>query len=155
MFCFFCFFTLHGEKKTQIHLFNFWKNLWRPNLLMVLSDLYEGNFIENISWNCKSIFFSNAALKIFQTYCGLLLWLHGWSRSVNLERLAIYWPGCVFWAFLWLFPALKLKPNSTEAKYAGADFSCSNNCSVSSYQNNIKYRLLYILKPILYIKGTK
>ena len=39
----------------------------------------------------------------------------GWSRSVNLERLAIYWPGYVFWAFLWLFPALKLKPHSTVA----------------------------------------
>ena len=25
-------------------------------------------------------------------------------RSVNLGRLAIYWPGCVFWAFLWLLP---------------------------------------------------
>ena len=61
---------------------------------------------------------SNTNLKMFWPYCGLLLWLHGWSRSVNLERLAIYWPGCVFWAFLWLFPALKLKPHSTEAKYA-------------------------------------
>ena len=31
---------------------------------------------------------------------GLALSKRSWS--VNLRRLAIYWPGCVFWAFLWL-----------------------------------------------------
>ena len=76
---------------------------------------------QKVSHEIVKVFFLMLLQKCFSTIVGssmFLLWLHGWSRSVNLERLAIYWPGCVFWAFLWLFPALKLKPHSTEAKYA-------------------------------------
>ena len=76
---------------------------------------------QKVSHEIVKVFFLMLLQKCFSTIVDssmFLLWLHGWSRSVNLERLAIYWPGCVFWAFLWLFPALKLKPHSTEAKYA-------------------------------------
>ena len=68
---------------------------------------------EKISY-VKLYFQVNAQYKN-ETLKGTLIHMLGWSRSVNLERLAIYWPGCVFWAFLWLFPALKLKPHSTVA----------------------------------------